>query len=138
MEAGLLSLALKIPVRGNGIKIALASALALAIIAPLTTESFVPYSIVLAALATSSAILADSRIYAQLVIALTLCGFRRDRSWLVLFIDSLFLSAITSVAGTAEMLREPALIFLYPVSSVSISLLVGVAEIKGSGTRGGV
>ena len=138
MEAGLLSLALKIPVRGNGIKIALASALALALIAPLTTESFVPYSIVLAALATSSAILADSRIYAQLVIALTLCGFRRDRSWLVLFIDSLFLSAITSVAGTAEMLREPALIFLYPVSSVSISLLVGVAEIKGSGTRGEV
>jgi len=130
LVAGILSLALRIPVRGDGLKIALASALALAVIAPLATASFLPYSVALAALATSSAILADSRAYAQLVLALTLCGYRRDRSWSVLLIDSLFLSAITSIAGAAWITWAPALIFLYPVSSATLSLLVGIVELR--------
>lgn len=130
MEVGILSLVLKIPVRGDGIKIVLASALALAVITPLTTTSFLSYSVALAALATSSAILADSRAYAQLVLALTLCGYRRDRSWSVLLIDSLFLSAITTIAGVAWIARDPALMLLYPVSSVAPSLLVGIIELR--------
>lgn len=136
METGILALALKIPMRGDGIKIALASALALAAISSLTTASFLPYSVALAALATSSAILVDSHTYAQLVLALTLCGYRRDRSWSVLLVDSLFLSTITSIAGVAWTVKEPALILLYPVSSVTLSLLVGIVELKNVITRG--
>ncbi len=138
MEAGILSLTLKIPLRGDGVKIALASALALAIIAPLTKESFLPYSVALTALATSSAILADSRAYTQLVRALTLCGFRRDRSWLVLLINSLFLSTITSVAGITWMLGEPVLVLIYPVTSVTTSLFVGIVEMRSEILRGEV
>ncbi len=130
MDAEILSLVLKIPVRGDGIKITLASALVLAVIAPLTTTSFLPYSVALAALATSSAVLADSHAYAQLVIALTLCGYRRDRTWSVLLINSLFLSAITSAAGVAWITMDPVLILLYPVSSVTLSLLAGFAELR--------
>ena len=130
MDEGILQLALKIPVRGDGLKIAVASALALALITPFTTETFLVFSVALSALAASSAILADARLYAQLVLALILCGFRRDRSWIVLLVNSLFLSAITSVAGAAWVARDPLLALLYFLPSIALSLLVGIIELK--------
>lgn len=130
MGTGALFLALKIPVRGNGMKIALASALALAAVSPLATEPFLPFSVVLVSLATSSAILADSRAYAQLALALILCGYRRDRLWAVLLIDSLLLATITPVAGIAWVVREPVLILSYLALSTTLSLLVGTAELR--------
>lgn len=130
MEIGILSLVLRVPVRGHGAKIALSSALSLALVTSLASESFIPYSMVLAALASSSAFLADSRIYAQLLRALTIAGFRRDRIWLIVATDALFLSIITSSAGITWAVKTPILPSLYIMISSTLTSALGIFELK--------
>ena len=130
MRTKVVFLSLKVPLRGRGVRIALTGALALALTTYLAAESFLPYSIILAALTTSSAILADSGTYSQLISALILCGFRRDRSWLVLLFSALFLSTISMLAGVPSLLTEPTMIVLYPTLSIALSFSLAFIEVR--------